>query len=46
MKVILVSGDDFAAIKFEEHFKGYTVQDVIDSGLTEVDEEDYFLKFL
>lgn len=44
MKAIFINGDDFAAVQFEDHFKGQTVQEIIDSGVTEVNEEDYFFE--
>jgi hypothetical protein len=40
MKVLLVSGEDFSALHFENHYKGQKVSDIIQSGITQVDEED------
>ena len=40
MKALLVSGEDFSALHFENHYKGQKVSDIIQSGTTQVDEED------
>tara|TARA_R110000868_G_scaffold74337_13_gene215028 strand:+ start:16174 stop:16425 length:252 start_codon:yes stop_codon:yes gene_type:complete len=42
MKLVFVTGEDFAAAKFEDHFKGVAVESIIDEGDREIEGDDYF----
>lgn len=44
MRVIFVEGDDYAAEHFKSHFSGSTVEDIIETGETVVETDEYYFE--